>query len=217
MTRSSDDDEYIAPAEAVRALVRVRYPEDPWVDEITSYWFRHHWVGPLPDRGVRDAGPLDPLCFDPTQISAKAAVKAAVRYLLADVNAGSVRLRGELNGHVGDIDEMWCFLGDLDVFDRTLAISASASAYSGAGRRTYQNIVCYKVDVERIIPRMREVDLIPEKHSLAYRMQIFNQRAASQHGFDSVEAYLDAKRAGNVKVECRVGQGNRVKKSVTMG
>jgi hypothetical protein len=83
MSRSlstSDGFEPIVPAEAVRALVRVRYPEDPWVDEITSYWFRHHWVGPLPDRGVRDAdiGILDPLYFDPTQISAKAAVKAAV-------------------------------------------------------------------------------------------------------------------------------------------
>ena len=160
----------------------------------------------MPDRGCRDAGPdLDPLYFDPTQISANAAVKAAVKFLLADVNAGSVRLRGELNGHVGDIDDMWCFLGDLDVFDRTLTILASESAYPGAARRTYRNIVCHKADVERMIPRMREVDLTPEKHSLAYRLQMSNQRAASQHGFDSVEAYLAAQRDGNIKSAIWVG------------
>src|SRR6202043_3447559 len=104
-----------------------------------------------------------------------------------------VRLRGELNGHVGDIDEMWCYLGNLDVFDRTLTIPASESACPGAARRTYRNIVCHKADVERMVPRMREVDLTPEKHSLAYRLGIANQCAASRGGYQSVEAYLEAR------------------------
>jgi hypothetical protein len=200
MTRSSDDDEYIAPAEAVRALVRVRYP-DPWVEEITSYWFRHHWVGPLPDRGVREAGlgTLDPLYFDPTQISAKAAVNAAVKYLLADVSAGSVRLRGELNGRVRNIDEVCCHLGEFDIFDGTLTIPG------GTARLIYRYVACHKPDVEQITPRMRDVDLTPEKHSYPYRLQMSNQRAASQHGFDSVEAYWAALRDGNIKEAVWVG------------
>ena len=185
----SDDFEPIAPAEAVRALVRVRYPEDSWVDEITSYWFRGHWVGDdqiAPD----DSHTRGPLHLDPTQISERAAVKAAIKYLRADVNAGSVRLRGELNGRVGDIDEIWCCLGNLNIFDRTLTISASAHP----GAAIYRNIVCHKADVERITPRMQEVDLTPEKHSLLYRLRLSNQRAAYREGYQSVEAYLEARR-----------------------
>jgi hypothetical protein len=192
----SDDFEPIAPAEAVRALVRVRYPEASWVDEITSYWFRRQWVGDdrmTPDHSApRDPLNLytpDPLHPDPTQISERAAVKAAIEYLRADVNAGSVRLRGELNGRVGDIDEMWCCLGNLDVFDRTLTISASAHP----GAAIYRNIVCHKADVERITPRMQEADLTPEKHSLLYRLKLSNQRAACREGYQSVEEYLEAR------------------------
>jgi hypothetical protein len=72
--------------------------------------------------------------------------------------------RGQLRSRVGYIDEMWCHLGDLSAWAETLTVR-NASAGKDAPCRAWQNVLCRKADVERIIPRMRGVDLTPEKHS----------------------------------------------------
>jgi hypothetical protein len=141
--------DFIASAEALRLLLRVRYPEDPWVDEITSDWYLH----------------LDHE-WDPIEISAFASLTAAGGLLRREVTAGNIRLRGHLNdGHSTDIEEVWCYLGDIDAFAGTLTIPPNAGAPEDDPCRVWRNVLCRKIDVERIAPRMHQVDLTPEVHS----------------------------------------------------
>jgi hypothetical protein len=166
-------DDFITSAAAIRLLLRVRYPEEPWVDEITSDWYLH----------------LDHQ-WDPIQISAFAALNAATGLLQQEVSAGNARLRGQLNGRrSSDIEGMWCYVGEIDAFAGTLTVPPNSSAPADAPCRVWQNVLCRKVDIERIVPRMRESDLTPEVHSAMYRFSV------SRHG-DNYGAVLEKIKAG---------------------
>src|SRR5579859_6978110 len=101
-------EEHIDLAEAVRLLVRARYPNDRWVEEIRS----DDWV----HRGS----------LDPDQIST---VRAAIQVLCDAVKSGTFRVRGEIDGRVSDFvmtwptDRFWR-IDSLDIFGSTLTVSS---------------------------------------------------------------------------------------------
>jgi hypothetical protein len=176
------NNDFITLADAIRLLLRVRYPHDPWVDEITSDTYLH----------------LDHQ-WDPIEISAFAALNVANGLLQQEVRAGNVRLRGNLNGRrSGVIEGMWCYLGEIDAFFGTLRICPNTSASEDAPCRVWQNVLCRKVDVERIVPRMWESDLTPEAHSVMYRSSV------SRHG-GNYGAVLEKIKAG----DARLREGHR--------
>ena len=122
--------DFIRPIEAVRMLVRARDPADPWL-----------------------SGILFPDWYCETSVA-----QMAANSLCSGVERGDIRLRGELDGQVGEIDPIWSKRGKLDVLNETLTIDANtwANVLDGGANRVYREVSCHMGDVEEIISYLRE-------------------------------------------------------------
>jgi hypothetical protein len=110
--------DFIRLIEAVRLLARARDPTDPWL-----------------------TGILFPDWYGETSVA-----KRAAEILCYGVQRRHVRLRGELDRQMGDIDPVWN--GKLDVLNGTYL--------DGDANRVYREVSCDKGDVEEIISYLRE-------------------------------------------------------------
>jgi hypothetical protein len=159
----------LVPLDALRALVRVIYPQRPdLADEIKKKdWFLYSKRQGIPPEEVDKA-------------------KMARDVLTRNVREHTIRLRGVLDDGKArephDIDPIDCAQGDLDIWEQTLEVTKG-------GRKTYRQVHCIADDVHRVAKCIRGERLVEQPLRPASEQQVK----------DAISAAYDAAKVAGAK------------------